>query len=81
MSDFNVEIMKEYEPINDIWSEEDEIVDRLKRKIKKLCDSDRILFIMYCEMASYRKMAEYLNCSHSLIGSEIKRIKRILLDD
>lgn len=81
MSDFNVEIMKEYEPINDIWSEEDEIVDRLKRKIKKLCDSDRILFIMYCEMASYRKMAEYLKCSHSLIGSEIKRIKRILLDD
>lgn len=81
MSDFNVEIMKEYEPINDIWSEEDEIVDRLKRKIKELCDSDRILFIMYCEMASYRKMAEYLNCSHSLIGSEIKRIKRILLDD
>lgn len=81
MSNFNVEILKEYEPINDIWSEEDEVVDRLKRKMMKLNESDRILFVMYCEMASYRKMAEYLNCSHSLIGTEIKRIKRELLDD
>lgn len=74
-------LLEEYEPINDIWSEEDENIDKFKRRIKQLPDADRIIFLLYCELASYRKVAKLLGVSHTLVSKEINRIKNSILYD
>lgn len=73
-------LVREYLPDNDLWSEEDELIGRYKRNIMRLEMADRIIFLLYVELASYRKVAKMLGCSHTLISKEINRIKKLVKD-
>lgn len=65
-------------PMND----EPEKVRRVKEIIDtKLSDVDRILFVMYCEAGSLRKLAKRMGFSHTAINKEIKRIRQLILDE
>ena len=74
-------IIKEYEPDNSIWSEDNELIDKIKRAVQNLDDADRIIFILYCETGSLREVGKKLGVSHSTVYKEIKRIKQQILDD
>lgn len=75
------EIIDEYKPDNSIWREDNQLIDKIKRAIQKLNDADKIIFILYCETGSLREVGKKLGVSHSTIFKEIKRIKKLILDD
>lgn len=68
-------ILAEYEYKEDILSEEDVRVTKIKRALTKLTVPDRILFCLYLELGASRKCGALLGVSHSTILKEINRIK------
>lgn len=74
-------IIKEYEPDNTIWNEDNELVDKIKRAVQKLDDAEKIIFILYSEHSSLREVGKILGVSHSTVYKEINKIKKKILDD
>lgn len=77
-------ICKEYRLSNDdMMNLTDEDV-ALKEALNRLSPSDYVLFCLYSELASERKLASMLGISRSPISKEIKRIRNLIkeyLDD
>ena len=70
------QIMKDYEYDPDIFNNEDERSLAIKEALTKLSDADRIIWCLYMEVSSSRKLGKMLgNISHSTILKEISRIK------
>ena len=74
-------IMDDYKPQYDIFREDDMKMTRLKESVMKLSDADRIIFIMYCEFGSLRKVGKMLGISHTSAYKCIKKIKEQILND
>ena len=74
-------VMEDYKPNKGIWNEDDELIDGIKNAVDNLKDADKIIFILYCETGSLREVGKMLGVSHTTIYKEIKRIKRLILDD
>jgi DNA-directed RNA polymerase specialized sigma subunit len=74
-------ILNDYKPQYDIFKEDDEYMTRLKESVMKLNDADRIIFIMYCECGSLRKVGKMLGISHTSAYKCIKKIKEQILND
>lgn len=69
------EVIDEYKPDNDIMSDDDEEMRILKESIMNLPTANRIIFLLYSELASYRKVAKKLGVSHTIIYKQIKSIR------
>lgn len=82
MMEINIkEIIEEYEPDNNnIWSESSEDIRILKESIMNLPSANRIIFLLYSELASYRKVAKKLGVSHTIIYKQIKSIREDIRD-
>lgn len=59
---------------SDIMSMDDEQY-RLMEALQKLDTADYVMFCLYTEMASERKLAKYLKMSRTPISNELRRIK------
>lgn len=55
-------------------------MDYLKYKVSKLSPDDRKLIILYAHYNSLRKVGEILHMSHSKVGGELKRIRKLIGD-
>lgn len=73
-------VMEDYKPDYSIWREDDEDMLMLKMALDSLEDSDRIIFVLYAEWGSLRKVGKKLGVSHSIIYKNISRIKRQIYD-
>ena len=73
-------IMEGYKPDESIWREYDDDILMIKRAMDNLSDGDRIIFVLYCEYGSLRKVAKQFGVSHSIIYKNINRIKREMYD-
>ena len=73
-------VMEDYKPDYSIWREDDEDMMMLKRALDSLEESDRIIFVLYAEWGSLRKVGKKLGVSHSIIYKNISRIKRQIYD-
>ena len=73
-------VLDEYKPDNSIWREYSDDVLMLKEAINNLSDADRIIFVMYAEYGSLRKVGKQLGVSHSIIYKNIMRIKKQIYD-
>lgn len=73
-------VMEDYKPDETIWREDDDDMLLLKRALDSLEDSDRIIFVLYAEWGSLRKVGKKLGVSHSIIYKNISRIKRQMYD-
>ena len=69
------EVIDEYKPDYDIMSEDNEEMRILKESIMNLPTANRIIFLLYSELASYRKVAKKLGVSHTIIYKQIKKIR------
>ena len=69
-------VMEGYKPDESIWREYSDDILMLKRAMDNLSDGDRIIFVLYCEYGSLRKVAKQLGVSHSIIYKNINRIKK-----
>ena len=58
MNKLNIkEILEDYQPSDDIFNEEDELIDKLKHIIYlKLNEVDKRIILMYAELKSLRKL-------------------------
>ena len=75
-------IIEKYSPTNDIFSEEEESVTKLKNIIyTKLNDIDLRLILLYAEEGSYRKLAAVLGVSATAAYYRIKQIKDFILKE
>lgn len=73
-------VMDSYKPDESIWREYNDDILWLKRAMNNLSDADRIIFVMYCEYGSLRKVGKKLGVSHSIIYKNITRIKNQMYD-
>ena len=74
-------ILKDYEPDTDIFSEEPEVVSKLKDIIfHRLSEIDRRVIILYSELQSQRKVAKLLGVSASTVNILIRRIRKEILE-
>lgn len=73
-------VMESYKPDNSIWREYNDDILILKKAMDNLNDADRIIFVLYCEYGSLRKVGKELGVSHSIIYKNISRIKRQMYD-
>lgn len=68
-------ILAEYEYDPDVMNNDDERVLEIKKAISKLNEPDRIIFVLYCDIGSSRKLGKILGVSRSTVLKEINRIK------
>lgn len=76
MMEINIkEMVDEYKPSDDIFSDDSDDIGVLKESVMNLPAANRIIFLLYSEMASYRKVAKKLGVSHTIIYKQIKKIR------
>lgn len=68
-------VMKDYEPKEDIWSEDDCRTYLTKKAVWELPEPDRLIIVLYSELGSLRKLGEKLGVSRTTCYLYIKRIK------
>lgn len=73
-------VMDGYKPDESIWRDYDDDMLLLKRALDNLSDADRIIFVLYAEYGSLRKVGKQLGVSHSIIYKNISRIKKEIYD-
>jgi hypothetical protein len=76
------EVKRDYEWDPSVFNDEPERVARIKEIIDtRLTQVDKIIFIMYCECGSLRKLGKLLGFSYVTMSKEVKRIRQIILDE
>ena len=77
MNKLNIkEILEDYQPSDDIFNEEDELVNNLKHIIYlKLNEVDKRIILMYAELKSLRKLGMELGISVSSAWIKINEIR------
>lgn len=68
-------MIKDYEPDDSIFSDEEPNIIMLKKAIQNLNPADKIILLLYAEYGSLRKTAKELNVSHTTIFKQINLIK------
>lgn len=71
-----------YRDINIFEDDENTITASIAKKIinDELPTVDSTLIYLYADSGSLRKLGELLNCSHATVSTEIKRIKRYIIE-
>lgn len=54
--------------------EDDDITYTIKQRISGLPDADKVLFILYTEVGSYRQIGKVFGVCRTMVLNEIKRI-------
>lgn len=75
------ELIDEYKPDYSIFTDDDDLMIKIKEAVQNLSDADRIIFILYCETGSLREVGKILGVSHTTVFKAIKDIKQRILDD
>lgn len=77
MSKLNIkEILEDYQPSDDIFNEEDELINELKHIIYlKLDEVDKRIILMYAELKSLRKLGLELGISVSSAWIKVNEIR------
>ena len=68
-------ILADYKYDDDIMNDDDDRVREIKKAISKLLEPDRIIFCLYVDIGSSRKLGKILGVSRSTVLKEINRIK------
>lgn len=69
-------IRKEYEPIADIFREDDERVHVIKQIIEQdLTEPERIIITMYADLLNYHKLARLMKINVVTLRKEVIRIR------
>lgn len=72
-------ILGEYEYNDDVMCEDTAKVRAAKKALQNISESDRIIYCLYLDQQSSRKVGKLLGVSHSTILKQLQRIKAELL--
>ena len=74
------DVLADYEYNDDIMCDEDPRTLAIKEAMTELPQQDKIIFCMYLELGSSRKLGKFLGgISHSTVLKEIQRIKNNII--
>lgn len=73
------EIDKQYQYQFDLFEDNIE-AQKAKWALAKLSIPDRIIFELYAEMQSSRKVGNILGVSHNVVLSEVRRIRAVIIE-
>jgi len=74
-------ILGDYLPDDDIFSEEPELINRIKHIIyEKLSETDKRVLLLYAELSSQRKVGEKLGVSASTVNILIRKIRNRIFE-
>lgn len=73
-------MIKQYQPNIDIFSGDTEDMIILKNAVLSLPPADKIIFLLYAETGSLRKVGVILGVSHTICYREIKRIRAMIYE-
>ena len=73
-------IMEDYEP-KGLWSEDGELIDRIKEVIWDLPEVEKRVILLYTDLQSYRQVGKYLGVSSTTAFNLIKKIKEKILEN
>lgn len=73
-------IIDDYKVKQGIFNDDEHHIHILKKAINNLNDADKIIFILYAEYSSLRKVGDLLGVSHTIVYKEIKRINNLIYD-
>ena len=68
-------LINEYVPDYDIFTEDDECMTALKQAVQNLNEANKIIFVLYAESGSLREVGKMLGVSHTSVYKVIKQIK------
>lgn len=75
-------IREDYRYNFDIFSPDDERVTKVKYIIdNRLTQVDKTIILLYADCGSLRKLGKRMGMSHMTLQKEVKRIKKIILDE
>lgn len=75
------EILEDYAPDDDIFSEEDEDINRLKHIVyDELDEVDKRVLLMYAELGTLEKVGKELGVSRASSCLKIKEIRKKIYD-
>ena len=74
------DIRKEYEFDPSVMNDEPDRIRRAKQAVAGLNQVDRIIFLLYTDCLSYRKLGKRLGLSHMTVRKEVLRIRKQILD-
>lgn len=72
-------IMDEYKFNDDVMCDDPQKVRVAKMALQKISESDRIIYCLYLDQQSSRKVGKILGVSHSTILKQLQRIRQELL--
>lgn len=75
-----MEVMNEYAPNEDMFSDEEEYMYQLKKALEALQPADKIIMLMYCESGSLRETGKELGVSHTIVYKQIQKIRQQMYD-
>lgn len=75
-----MEVMNEYAPNEDVFSDEEEYMYQLKKALNALPPADKIIMLLYCENGSLRETGKELGVSHTIVYKQIQKIRQQMFD-
>lgn len=74
-------IMAEYAYEESIFNDEDDKATKVKKALSKINEADRILYCLYLEYGSSRKVGKILGCSRTTILKLVTKIRQEIIDN
>lgn len=74
------ELINDYRVDEDLFTDDEDYMIQLKKALNNLSDADKIIFVMYCESGSLRKVGKELGVSHTIVYKQVQRIKKQMYD-
>ena len=74
-------LIAEYTATYDVMDNDDARTHYLKVALSKVPEADRVIFCLYLDLGSSRKVGKLLGVSHSTILTEVKKIKNLILEN
>lgn len=73
------DILEDYKYNDDIFNEENDLINYIKRALNELPQSNKYIMLLYADDASLKKTSERLNISKTPLYNELKRLRKIII--
>ena len=74
------DVLDDYAYSPSIWSTDDDRTRRAKWIVStRLATHERNILLLYAEHNSLREVADILQCSHTLVAAELKKIRKKIM--
>ena len=75
------QIMAEYAYEDSIFNDEDDKATKVKKALSKINEADKIIYCLYLEYGSSRKVGKILGCSRTTVLKLVTKIRQDIISN